>query len=69
MPRPEAEARGDNMRQLIMKGLAPEQVADQVFEAIRAEKFYILTHPTWKPLIQRRMQSILNESDPVSGFG
>jgi NAD(P)-dependent dehydrogenase (short-subunit alcohol dehydrogenase family) len=68
-PTPEAAARWEQMRQVIAAGLPTEQVADWVFEAIRSEKFYILTHPAWKPLIQVRMENILNERDPASGFG
>ncbi len=66
---PEATTRAEAMRQLVMSGIPPEQVADNVFDAIRNEKFYILTHPHWKPLIQARMENILNERSPASGFG
>jgi NAD(P)-dependent dehydrogenase (short-subunit alcohol dehydrogenase family) len=56
-------------RDLVAQGIAPEQVADLVFEAVHSEKFYILTHPTWKPLIQKRVENIVNERGPASGFG
>ncbi len=59
----------DVVRQLVAGGIPAEQVADQVFEAIRSEKFYILTHPDWKPLIQRRTDNIINGRGPASGFG
>jgi NAD(P)-dependent dehydrogenase (short-subunit alcohol dehydrogenase family) len=41
--------------------IPPEQVADTVFQAIREEKFYILTHkqPFLKNLIKERMDAIL----------
>lgn len=41
--------------------ISPEQVADIVFQAIREEKFYILTHkqPFLKNLIKERMDDIL----------
>ena len=62
--------RGDSVaRDLVAQGIAPEQVADLVFEAVRSEKFYILTHPTWKPLVQKRVENIVNERGPASGFG
>jgi hypothetical protein len=46
-------------------GLSPQRVAGQVFEAIREEKFYILTHPDWKPLVQQRVDSILHDRNPA----
>ena len=42
----------------------PEHVADLTFEAIRGNKFYILTHPDMKPAIRRRMDNILEERNP-----
>jgi len=41
------------------------EVAEMVFDAIRQEKFYILTHPEVKPLVQRRMEHIIYEHMPV----
>jgi len=34
-------------------------VAEQVFAAIRAERFWILTHPEFNPYIHRRTEYIL----------
>lgn len=48
----------------VEKGIAPEQVAADVFAAITAERFYILTHPEIKPQIQTRMEDILNDRNP-----
>ncbi len=53
------------VRRSVESGLPPQRVADQVFEAIRDEQFYILTHPDWKPLVQRRMESILQDRNPA----
>jgi NAD(P)-dependent dehydrogenase (short-subunit alcohol dehydrogenase family) len=49
------------MRHLIATGIACENVADIVFQAIRNEKFYILTHthPSFKFMVKRRMGGIL----------
>lgn len=44
--------------------VTPEQVAEIVFNAIRGEKFYILTHPKIKKWIQLRMEDILAERNP-----
>jgi len=40
------------------------QVAEMVFQAMRDEKFYILTHPELKPAIHERMEGLLDESNP-----
>jgi len=50
------------------KEMPPQQVADHVFRAIRDEKFYILTHPEFKPAIQLRMEDILQERNPTDSF-
>jgi NAD(P)-dependent dehydrogenase (short-subunit alcohol dehydrogenase family) len=60
----ERQAVAQEMMQAVQTGLSTQQVAEMVFEAIRNEKFYILTHPDWKPLIQLRMENILQERSP-----
>ena len=47
--------------------MPPHQVADIVFQAIRDEKFYILTHPELKEAIRVRMEDILQERHPTYG--
>lgn len=51
-------------RQLLASGLAPERVAADVLDAIRAERLYVLTHPEWKGLIRQRMEDILEDRTP-----
>ena len=52
--------------QLAVKtGMEPHDVAGHVFDAIRGEHFYILTHPDWNPLIQQRMDNILQGRPPA----
>lgn len=49
----------------VKKGLAPDQVAEQVFDAIQNKKFYIFTDPTMKEaIIKDRLNSILMEQEP-----
>ena len=56
---------GEWMRARVAAGLAPSEVARQVFEAIRDERFYIVTDPDeWKPLVRERMEDILNDRNP-----
>lgn len=47
------------------RGMPPKKVAEKVFNAIREEKFYILTHPDQKIRVKRRMESILEERNPI----
>lgn len=46
-------------------GIAPDQVADAVFEAIAADRFYILTHPDTKSGVKVRMEDILQGRNPT----
>lgn len=48
----------------VENGIPVEQVANDVFDAIAAERFYILTHPGHKAAIQTRMEDILAERAP-----
>ncbi len=50
-------------------GMSPEEVAGIVFEAIRDEQFWILTHDEYDPAIRARMESILARTNPETrGF-
>jgi NAD(P)-dependent dehydrogenase (short-subunit alcohol dehydrogenase family) len=52
------------MDQYLKSGLSPAKVAEQVFNAIRNEKFYIITHPEIKESVTSRMEDILQERNP-----
>ncbi len=60
------EAMREEFRQAFEAGMSPSRVADHVFDAIRDEKFYILTHPESKRNVQIRMEGILQERSPGS---
>ena len=62
---PEREAVIQEMRQAAQAGMSPQQVADYVFKAIRAEQFYILTHPELNSEVQKRMEDILQQRNPA----
>jgi short-subunit dehydrogenase len=66
---PELAAMVEELRKGSEDGMLPEQVADHVFDAIRAEKFYIITHPDWMHMAKTRMEDILNERNPTSIAG
>jgi NAD(P)-dependent dehydrogenase (short-subunit alcohol dehydrogenase family) len=60
------EAAGwETLRQQMQTAMQPAQVADAVFQAIREERFYILTHPEGKDWIRARMEDILQERNPT----
>ena len=64
---PEDLKREEQLRHAVQSGrISAEQVADLVFEAIKAEKFYILPHQKIKPAIEIRMQDILQERNPTN---
>jgi len=62
---PQATLMDQAVRQLVATGLTSEQVADHVLNAIRDEKFYIITHPEWKDRVRIRMEDILEERNPT----
>ena len=56
---------GLSMFKAVQQGIAPEQVADDVFAAVENEKFYILTHPETKAGVHVRKEDILKERPPT----
>lgn len=61
----EVEATRKLVEGLIRQGLDPVAVGKLVAESIRADRFYVLTHPHWKNMIQHRMENILEGRDPT----
>src|SRR5947209_2473318 len=53
---------------LLKSGLQPSEVASKVLDAIREERFYILTHPEMTPMIQHRMEDITEGRNPAPSF-
>lgn len=47
-----------------MPAIAPELAAEHVLAAIRAGRFYVLTHEDHEGAIARRMEAILNDGQP-----
>ena len=60
----EAELRRKAVDGLIQSGLDPAEVGSMVVDAVKRERFYILTHP-WNDMIERRVQNILQDRDPI----
>jgi NAD(P)-dependent dehydrogenase (short-subunit alcohol dehydrogenase family) len=67
-PAPEADAVTEGLRaavgQLVADGINPSVVADHVLDAVRANHFYIFTHPEMKAAIELRMGDVLEERAP-----
>ena len=63
-PSPEQSAILALLENSMATGMSPDELAGLVFQAIRDDRFYILTHPEYKPLIAARMEGILAERNP-----
>lgn len=61
---PKYEKLDESLRRVIAKGKSPESIAEQVFQAIRSDQFYILTHPDMKPLVDSRLEDLRQERNP-----
>jgi NAD(P)-dependent dehydrogenase (short-subunit alcohol dehydrogenase family) len=62
----EEQAREEQMRHAVMSGrISAEQVADMVLDAVRSNRFYVLTHPKIKGAIRTRMEDILLDRVPT----
>lgn len=63
-----AKVRGADVQELVRaavaRGMAPAEVAEQVFAAVRDETFYILTHPELRKLVQHRFDDVLQNRTP-----
>ena len=61
---PEVEAFVAAIRQECEDGMPPAELADHVFQAMRAGKFYILPHEEFLPLVQARADAIVQGQNP-----
>ena len=46
-------------------GMSPREVTDKTFDAIKSNRFYIITHPETKSMTKSRMEDILKENNPT----
>lgn len=62
---PEAAAYEERVRQAVRRGkITAAEVARMTIDAVKAGRFYILTHPNIKPAIEMRLRDILDEALP-----
>ena len=57
------------IRAVVANGKDPSEIAGLVVDAIRAEKFYILTHPEMNTSISTRFTDILEGNPPRANLG
>jgi NAD(P)-dependent dehydrogenase (short-subunit alcohol dehydrogenase family) len=53
------------MREMMASAMSPDAVAEGVFNAIRADQLYVLTHPEYDSMIRERMDAILERRNPA----
>jgi NAD(P)-dependent dehydrogenase (short-subunit alcohol dehydrogenase family) len=54
----------DMIRGIFAGGMPPSEVADQVFDAIVNERFYVLTHPEHNGMIKARVDAVVSGGAP-----
>jgi NAD(P)-dependent dehydrogenase (short-subunit alcohol dehydrogenase family) len=56
------------LQSVIERGMPPEQLAEAVLDAIRAERFWILPHdetePFWREFVNGRAQALVDRANP-----
>jgi NAD(P)-dependent dehydrogenase (short-subunit alcohol dehydrogenase family) len=55
-------------RTALATGLPPAEAAAQVVDAIKRERFYVLTHPEFAPRVRERMDDILEGRNPTAAL-
>jgi NAD(P)-dependent dehydrogenase (short-subunit alcohol dehydrogenase family) len=59
---------GGGLSGILENGLQPAEVAAMVLDAVQTDRFYILTHPDWTPMIEQRMADVLEGRAPTPMF-
>ena len=62
---PEEQERIQWFREQNEKGMPPEQFADIVFNGIKKNQFYIISHPESMTSIRQRVEDILQQRNPI----
>jgi hypothetical protein len=62
---PEMSATIQQYQQAVESGMPPDVLADYVFEAIKADQFYIIPHPEYMPIVKARMEAIVQARNPT----
>ena len=60
----------ENLRKAVQSGkLSAADIAQATFEAVRDERFYVLTHPKILGAVRARMENIVEGREPTDPFG
>lgn len=62
---PVDDGRADMLKQVLASGMPPAEVASLVLQAIRDDRFYVLTHPDMTPAVETRMKGIVKGANPA----
>jgi NAD(P)-dependent dehydrogenase (short-subunit alcohol dehydrogenase family) len=63
-PAAQAQVLEGLVRQAVAGGIPPEEVAEQVLQAVLNDRFWVLTHPKTKRAVEKRMQGIVEGKAP-----
>ena len=62
---PEDEQRIAMFQEILRQGMQPAEIAEIVFDAIRADRLYILTHDHFDEMIRDRAENMINGTNPL----
>ena len=63
-PTEEQQTRMNFVTEMIKQGMSPAELADIVFDHIRRERLYILTHDNFNEFVENRTRTILSGENP-----
>ena len=63
----EDEQRIAMFQEILRQGMQPPEIAEIVFDAIRTERLYILTHDHFDEMIRIRAENMINGTNPLMG--
>lgn len=66
---PQEEVFKERSTAMLSEGMPPSEVADIVLRGVRANDFWILTHPEWKNVLERRITSLKADNSLHHSFG
>ena len=64
---PEDEQRIAMFQEILRQGMQPAEIAEIVFDAIRADRLYILTHDHFDEMIRDRAENMINGTNRLMG--
>jgi NAD(P)-dependent dehydrogenase (short-subunit alcohol dehydrogenase family) len=66
-PTAEDEQRLAMFQEILRQGMQPAEIADIVFDAVRENRLYILTHDHFDEMIRTRAENIISGNNPTMG--